>query len=288
MNICCDDILYDPEGQNASRELFTAESCESLAKTIEKQGLTHPVSVVPLHPDREKKYKLIAGFRRFVAIAHILGRKEIPCVVREDVKTLEEELLVNALENLERKDMSYWEECLMLKKVFPPDTKMTYIGEKMGKTRSWVRRRWLIWKMPQEVQDEVIPMIREGLLIASDVELIILREQQDQIAAMKALLQGHREGKAIRKTSREITKRKVVRGLKEIQRAMTVMMDNNKPDCVHFGRFACGEITDEQLYKYLGCEERSIGDSGTDCDESRNSLRDNNSATGDSSDQDAE
>lgn len=288
MKIRCADILFDPENQNASRELFAAESCESLAATIAKQGLTHPVNVVPLPKEHEKKYKLIAGFRRFVAIAHILKWEEIPGIVRDDVHSREEELLVNVIENLERKDMTYWEECLALKKTFPPDTKMTYIGQAMNKTRSWVRRRWLIWTLPEEVQEQVIPMIKEGLLIASDVELIILREQKDQIAAMNALLQGHREGKAIRKTAREITKRKTVRGLKELQRAMTIMMDNDKPDCVHFGRFACGEITDEQLYKYLGCTVRETGSDISDSNEHGDSLRDQNLEAGDSLDQNAE
>jgi len=260
MNIRCDEILFDPEKNNVSRELFTAESCESLAATIGRQGLTHPINVVPLK-DHEKKYKVIAGFRRYYAIANILKWETIPCVVRDDVKNEQQEQLVNVIENLERKDMTYWEECLSLKKIFPEGTKMTDIATAMGKTRSWVRRRWLIWEMPQEVQDQVIPMIRDGLLMASDVELIILKQHKDRVAAMKALLEAHKEGTAIRKTAREITCRKTVRGLKELQRAMTILMENDKPECVHALRFACGEITDEQLYQYLDCKVEE-----TECD----------------------
>jgi len=259
MKIRCDEILYNPEGQNVSRELFTAESCESLAAAIDRQGLTHPVNVVPLPEGHEKKYKLIAGFRRFVAIAEILGWDEIPCVVREDIHTLEEEHLVNYLENLERKDTSFWEECLGLKRMFKPDKSMTDIAKIMGRSRQWVRPRWLIWSLDQEILDELIPLVREGICLASDVELIILKENKDRIASLKALIEAHKEGTKIRDTLRQSSKRKQIRKVPEIQRAMTVMMENEKPDCVQALRFACGEITDQQLYNYLGCKE-STGD----------------------------
>jgi len=137
--------------------------------------------------------------------------------------------------------------------LFPPETTMTDIAKKMGHTRSWVRPRWLCWKSPQEVRDQ----IAAGQLSLAQVNLIILQQEKDQIAAAEALKAAAKKGIAVHRSARDLSKRKTVRSLKEIQRVMTVLMDNGFPEHVHFGRFACGEITDEQLYKYLGCKSRT-------------------------------
>ena len=147
MKIPIDKILVD-HSCNVSRlgTPVTAEDCEGLASTIGQHGMFTPVCVTPIdHLDYE--YKLVTGYRRMVAHG-ILGLIEIECFVREDCAD-EEARKLNVLENLQRKDTEYWDQCCALREAYDPETGDTAIARELGFSRTWVRARWLIWKMPK-------------------------------------------------------------------------------------------------------------------------------------------
>ena len=86
---------------NRFRKEFDEDGIRRLANDIEKNGLTHPITL------NNKKY-LICGERRLRAMV-ILGREEIPCFIRDDLTDLQEKALeIN--ENILRHDFTWWEE----------------------------------------------------------------------------------------------------------------------------------------------------------------------------------
>lgn len=87
----------DP-GDN-DRIQFDEEALAQLAESIRRNGLAQPISVRP----KEGRYEIVAGERRFRAIAEVLGWPTITAVVRDmDDRTASDVMLV---ENLARIDL---------------------------------------------------------------------------------------------------------------------------------------------------------------------------------------
>ena len=79
---------------------YEMSDLEELAASIELVGLLHPVVVKP----REGAgYVLIDGERRFRAMTDVLGRTEIPCIVRQPVNDVVEELMLIEANRTQRK-----------------------------------------------------------------------------------------------------------------------------------------------------------------------------------------
>lgn len=250
MLIPCHEIWAD-QVNNKSRELFTPESCHSLAASIDEQGLLQPVVVIPTDQPGYK-YRLVFGYRRFVAVSVVLAQKEIEANVREDL-TPEQADLANAIENLERADLSFYEECVCLKNIFAADTSQTDIGKKLKRSRTWVRTRWQLWKLPEEV----IQQVRIGLLGPAEVALLVQQSPEEMQAAAARITKAKEDGEATASLEKELTERRGVRPKKDVQRVMTVLMERGRSDAMHVLRYAIGEINETQLYEYLNLNEQS-------------------------------
>ena len=105
-----------------ARELDTNE-IDSLAKSIQSEGLQHPLTV-----QREgRTYKLLAGQRRLEALRR-LGHTEAPVLVldKERVSDISDAKAVSIIENLHRKSMSARETAASCK----------FLVDKVGKTNA--------------------------------------------------------------------------------------------------------------------------------------------------------
>lgn len=92
------------------RTEFGNEALKSLSESIRENGIMQPVCV------RRKGalYEIISGERRTRA-AKLAGLKEIPCII---MSVDDEQAAVLALiENIQRKDLSYFEEALAIEKL---------------------------------------------------------------------------------------------------------------------------------------------------------------------------
>lgn len=92
------------------RTEFSNEALRSLSESIRENGLVQPVAV------RRKGalYEIISGERRTRA-AKLAGLTEIPCII---MSVDDEQSAVLALiENIQRKDLSYFEEALAIEKL---------------------------------------------------------------------------------------------------------------------------------------------------------------------------
>ena len=244
MKIPIDSILVDQKN-NVSREDFTPESCAELAANIGTLGLLQPLIVKEIdNPDYD--YQLVIGYRRWVACCVVLGWSEIEVLVRPSDSEHQDKLL-NIAENLMRENPSYWGWCLALKNTFDPETGDTAIAKSLGKSRSWVRARWLIWRLPSDV----IAQVEAGLLSAADVTLLIHKSPEEQQAAADRLLQGKADGETTQQMQTELSNRRSSRAKKEIQAMMTTLMERDKMDEVHCLRWTIGEITDTQLLELI-------------------------------------
>jgi len=181
-----------------------------------------------------------------VAMGTILGYTSVEALVREGV-TDEEGRILNAIENLERLDLDYWGWCKAIKKAFPAEFTETQIAKALNRSRSWVRARWLVWRLPEEV----LAQVEQGLLTATDVGLLIQQTPEEQIAAAARLRAGKESGETTNSMKGQFSRRKSVRPKKEIQEMMTTLLSKERHGEMHALRFALGEISDTQLFELL-------------------------------------
>lgn len=128
-----------------------------LAKDLKEHGQLQPVVITQYSPDQQavtgKKYRLIAGFRRFTA-TRVVGSAKIWATCHQ-VKDESEAMFINLRENLQRKDLNIMQEALALRKFIQAGLVEERIMEELGQTRGWVQVRVMLLKLPQEIQAEV-------------------------------------------------------------------------------------------------------------------------------------
>ena len=121
-----------------------------LTSSIREQGVLEPLLVKPVR--NTGKYMIIAGERRWRA-ANLAGLREVPCIELDiDEKTVAEIALI---ENLQRKDLTIWEEADGLKALAD---KFHYtheeISKRIGKSRTTVTESMAIAGIPQKVREK--------------------------------------------------------------------------------------------------------------------------------------
>lgn len=156
-NLQMADILFD-EDFNCRGPIAPMDVVD-LAKNIQENGLIQPVVVTTLsntrkaeHPD--KKYLLIAGYRRFTAF-RVNKQTEIPAVVRDDIKNEVNARFFNLSENLQRSQLNIVQEARALKKLEALGVTEEDAGIRLNMSRGWVQVRYMVLRLPEVVQAEI-------------------------------------------------------------------------------------------------------------------------------------
>jgi len=151
-----------------------------LTSSIKQKGVLEPLLVKPVR--ETGNWMIIAGERRWRA-ANLAGLKEVPCIELDiDEKSIAEIALI---ENLQRKDLTIWEEADGLAALAE-----TYgytheeIAKKISKSRTTVTESMAIAGIPQEIREKC----REGNISAKSTLLEIARQFDD--AAMRDFVQN--------------------------------------------------------------------------------------------------
>ena len=152
VTIPLEEIHYD-ESFNC-RGAITPLDVVDLAKDIDLRGLIQPVVVRPDTSNPKYKYLLIAGYRRFTAFK-VLGKAGIPAVINDTIEDEMDARLFNLSENLQRKELNIYQEAKALEKLM-----MLGLGEfeaagKLNKSRGWIQIRYMVLKLPDEIQQEI-------------------------------------------------------------------------------------------------------------------------------------
>jgi ParB family chromosome partitioning protein len=163
-----------------------------LAASIRARGVLEPLLVRVLPGG--KKYQLIAGERRYHAAAEA-GLEEVPCV--EIAATDQEALELALIENLQRRDLSPFEEAegyrtLVSKYGYTHDQVATAVG----KSRTTVTDTLKLLAIPPALQD----LCRHADITAKSILLLIARA--GTIQEMEALVQRIAEGNLDRDSAR--------------------------------------------------------------------------------------
>ena len=155
---------------NADQPRSNLGDLSGLKRSIEEKGIIEPLVV----RQRDGGYQIISGERRYAAAMEI-GLEQVPCVIREsdDLDTLE----VALIENLQRKDLTPFEEAEGLKQLAE---RYGYshgdIAEKIGKSRTSVTETLSLTRIPQSIRD----LCAGHKLTAKSMLLQIARQDTDE------------------------------------------------------------------------------------------------------------
>lgn len=177
------------------RKVFDEEEIQSLAQSIQHNGMLQPILVRP--GINEDDYEIIAGERRWRA-AKKIGLNRVPIIIKDF--TNEEALTMALVENLQRENLSPLEEALGYQAMVD-QLKITHeeVGEFVGKSRAHVTNMLRLIQLPESVQ----ALLREGKLTAGHARVLVGSENVEAIA--QAVVQ---KGLNVRQTEKLLQKAK--------------------------------------------------------------------------------
>lgn len=179
---------------NAEQPRTQLGNLEELAASIREKGVLEPILVRVIGPNR---YQIIAGERRYRA-ASLAGLDEIPAI-ELDVDD-REQLEIALIENIQRKDLTAFEEAEGL---YVLQQKFGYTHEKIsqviGKSRTTVTETLLI----NEIPDRIRLMCREAGISNKSVLVQVARASSEE--AMEQAVRAFAAGELSREDLRRQT-----------------------------------------------------------------------------------
>lgn len=194
------------------RKVFNESDIEGLAETIEKHGLINPITL------REKngRYQIISGERRFRALKH-LNREKAQAIVLtiDDNKMLE----LTLIENIQREDLNALEIARSYKKLIEDlDIKQEELALRVGKSRSTITNSMRLLDLSSNIQS----LIAEGKISEGHARTILSLSSSKERERLAADI--IEKGYSVRECE------KIVKGIKEAKKEgiSENIGDNNK------------------------------------------------------------
>lgn len=162
------------------RTQFSQPELEELADSIRALGILQPLTV----RRRDGVWELVAGERRLRA-AKLAGLEQVPCLsIQTDSQSSS---LLALVENLQRKDLDFWEEALALRKLI--DTyhiSQEEAARRIGKSQSAVANKLRLLKLAPEV----LTLLREhGASERHARALLRLEDPAQQLQAAQRIVE---------------------------------------------------------------------------------------------------
>src|SRR5687768_3962260 len=182
---------------NAEQPRTQLGNIEELAASVREKGVLEPILVRNVGPNR---YQIISGERRYRA-ATMAGLEEIPAI-ELDVDD-KEQLEIALIENIQRKDLTPFEEAeglAVLQEKF--DYTHEKISQVIGKSRSTVTETLLI----NEIPDRIRAMCREAGISNKSILVQVARAGSEE--AMEQFVRAYAAGELSRDDLRKQTSSK--------------------------------------------------------------------------------
>ena len=175
------DVLHQ-HPQNPRKDL--GELVE-LTESIKKNGIMQNLTVIPGHWDEKGNfnnygYTLLIGHRRFAA-AKAAGLKEVPCRIVEDMDE-KEQLSTMLEENMQRTDLTIWEQATGFQLMLDLGETEEGIAEKTGFSKQTIRHRLNIAKLDgaeikKKEQDDAFQLTLRDLYELEKIKSIETRNE---------------------------------------------------------------------------------------------------------------
>lgn len=133
------------------REAAENKGLEGLCENIRQVGIVHPITV---RYCGEGEYEIVSGVRRFLA-AKKLGLDKVPCMITDAGDG--ESLLVSLSENLQRKNLSFFEEAEGMREVCEIlGLTQDQLARKLGKSQSSVANKLRLLQLSPDLREKIL------------------------------------------------------------------------------------------------------------------------------------
>ena len=164
------------------RTVFSDEELASLADSIRENGILQPINVRKCGVN----YEIVSGERRLRA-AKICGLESVPCIIIEADD--EKSAVLALIENIQRRDLSYFEEALAIEKL------ISYYGltqeeaaNRLGKAQSTIANKLRLLKFSDAERNL---LIKGNITERQARALIRLDDQKLRIRALGEIIMNH-------------------------------------------------------------------------------------------------
>lgn len=128
------------------RAIFEEQPLKQLAQSIAAHGVLQPLVV----QQEAEHYRLIAGERRLRA-SKLAGLSKVPCLLTE--KTPEEAAKLSLIENLQREDLSFFEEAAAYRRLMETcNLTQLQLAKEVSKDPSTIANKLRLLKLPLSAQ----------------------------------------------------------------------------------------------------------------------------------------
>ena len=161
------------------RRVFAQPELEELSESIRELGVLQPLTV----RRRDGQWELVAGERRLRA-ARLAGLDVVPCLsIQTDSQSTS---LLALVENLQRRDLDFWEEALALRRLIDTyHVSQEELARRIGKSQSAVANKLRLLKLPHEV----LETLRDhGASERHARALLRLEEEEQQMEAAQRIV----------------------------------------------------------------------------------------------------
>lgn len=152
---------------------------EGLASSIKENGLLQPIIISPIN-NSSKNFYIVAGHRR-VEAHKLLGREEIEAVIEKfDDENLK---IYSILENLQRENLTAYEESLSIKKLVDSGMKQKDLVDKLGKSKGYISKMIKISTLNPKVIEYInsIENLKIGMSILFEISNVTYENQLDAL-----------------------------------------------------------------------------------------------------------
>lgn len=221
-----------------------------LTSSIKEHGVLEPLLVRPI--EGTDRWMIIAGERRW-RCAKLAGLTEVPCI---ELDISDEAVAEIALvENLQRKDLTIWEEADGLSQL---SSKFGYthdkIAQTIGKSRTTVTEYMTIASIPEVVRQKC----KDANISAKSSLLEIARQMDDEsmLKFVDSLGKGGVSREEVRRKSRENTGRLTKPGHEDESAEAVKPMAEKAPECRFYFSSAGNGFKVEIVFNHDGKPDR--------------------------------
>jgi ParB/RepB/Spo0J family partition protein len=239
-------VIYFDRSFNC-RGIFTPQSCLDLSDSMRTKGLRIPIIVQPREDARGVpqgfEYRIVAGHRRYTAAKLLLRWDSIPSMVIDGLSDSDARL-VNFIENLERKNLTFYEEAVALRQTFPSPISYEKMAAEVNKSSSWCRMRWRLLDSPASVQE----LARKNILGAGDLKYLTYKTTDEQVSIAAEIEVARLHGETLQNYRRQSKKMRRARAIRDIDEMLTMLLAKGAyPDPYKALAWAAGRISDKEL-----------------------------------------
>jgi ParB/RepB/Spo0J family partition protein len=169
------DIFYDEKFNCRGKP--DPMTCQKLADDVELNGLDNAITLQPFTEVDGKKWRIMAGHRRYIALTTWLKWNILPCKINHRQMSEEDALIYNLNENMHREPLTISQEANSIKHLKDKGYTVGEASEKLSLSVGWVQVRFMLL----DLSDEIRAYVEESGLTQQQIrDLYTMRKDENQ------------------------------------------------------------------------------------------------------------